>query len=51
MLLQVLFTDYDLDVNELGGNISWQQPSLDTSLISHYLVPCIQYCSSFGNRI
>ncbi|CAK9114849.1 unnamed protein product [Durusdinium trenchii] len=35
---QVLFTDYDLDVNELGGNISWQQPSLDTSLISHYLV-------------
>eukprot|EP00435_Cladocopium_sp_Y103_P019251 s1118_g4.t1 len=34
----VLFTDLDLDVNELGGNVSWEQPALDTSLISHYLV-------------
>ena len=35
---QVLFTDLDLDVNELGGNVSWEQPALDTSLITHYLV-------------
>ncbi|CAK9089437.1 Uncharacterized protein SCF082_LOCUS43207 [Durusdinium trenchii] len=44
--LAVLFTDYDLDVNELGGNISWQQPSLDTSLISHYLDYVLVYAQS-----
>ena len=35
---QVQFTDYDLDVNQLGGDILWQEPALDTNLISEYLV-------------
>ncbi|CAE7217945.1 unnamed protein product, partial [Symbiodinium microadriaticum] len=35
---QVSFTDLDLDVNQFGGNLTWQQPSLDTGLITHYMV-------------
>ncbi|CAE7214188.1 unnamed protein product [Symbiodinium sp. CCMP2592] len=35
---QVSFTDLDLDVSQFGGNLTWQQPSLDTSLITHYMV-------------
>ncbi|CAE6911966.1 unnamed protein product [Symbiodinium natans] len=35
-IFQVSFTDLDLDVNEFGGNLSWQQPSADTALITHY---------------
>eukprot|EP00439_Symbiodinium_sp_Y106_P052355 s5200_g7.t1 len=37
-VFQVSFTDLDLDVSQFGGNLTWQQPSLDTALITHYMV-------------
>merc|ERR1740129_420857 len=33
----VQFPDYDLDFNDLGGQISWAPPT-DSSQVTHYLI-------------
>ena len=31
------------NLQRFGGNLTWQQPSLDTSLITHYFAPWLSY--------
>ncbi|CAE7744706.1 unnamed protein product, partial [Symbiodinium sp. CCMP2456] len=49
-VFQVSFTDLDLDVNQFGGNLTWQQPSLDTGLITHYMVYFSLDAAGLDNR-